>query len=272
MMDTNKILQADLLEILFDGRNKAYGAYELRVNYKKRLYMAVVSMLMFCALMLLLYFIASGRENKYIDVPVISDVDLKKVEEPKQEPPPVEKPKPIEKPVAMKAYTPPLITNEVKEDERPPEMNEMEDTKIGTINVDGDKYDNVVAPPIDAGDNGVIDAPKKKEDDFDKTWVDVQIQAEYPGGIEKWRRYLIKNMRYPQEAVDSEIQGTVLVQFIVDKDGAVSDVVAVSGPELLRGEAVRVIRASGKWIPAEHNGRKVKAYRKQPVVFQLAVE
>jgi protein TonB len=78
-------------------------------------------------------------------------------------------------------------------------------------------------------------------------------------------------MRYPDEALNNEIQGTVVVQFIVDKEGNVSDVQAVSGPTEggLREEAVRVIMKSGKWTPAVQNGRSVKSYKHQPVTFHI---
>ena len=85
-------------------------------------------------------------------------------------------------------------------------------------------------------------------------------------------RYLNKSLRYPQEAIDNEVQGNVIVQFIVDKEGNVSDVEAVSGPSELRDEAVRVIKKSGKWTPAVQNGRQVKSYKKQPIVFRLESE
>ncbi len=116
---------------------------------------------------------------------------------------------------------------------------------------------------------GVVEAPKKDEEDWDKTFTKVEIESEYPGGASAWQRYLNKSLRYPQEAQDNEIQGTVVVQFIVDKEGMVSDVEAISGPKELRDEAVRVIKKSGKWTPAVQNGRQVKSYKKQPIVFRL---
>jgi protein TonB len=72
--------------------------------------------------------------------------------------------------------------------------------------------------------------------------------------------------------VDQGIEGFVTVQFVVDKEGNVSNVEAVSGPQELRGEAVRVIKRSGKWTPAIQNGHKVKSYKKQPIGFRIAVE
>jgi protein TonB len=150
-------------------------------------------------------------------------------------------------------------------------VEKLEETKIGTVNQEGIKDEGIVAPPVDDG-KGVVEAPKKEEEDYDKTFTKVEIESEYPGGPSAWLRYLNKNFRYPQEAIDNEIQGTVVVQFIVDKEGNVSDVEAVSGPQELREEAIRVIKKSGKWTPAVQNGRQVKSYKKQPIVFKLETE
>ena len=100
----------------------------------------------------------------------------------------------------------------------------------------------------------------------------MEIESSYPGGPGAWMRYLNKTFRYPQEAQDNEIQGTVVVQFIVDKAGVVSDVEAISGPKELRDEAVRVIKKSGSWTPAVQNGRQVKSYKKQPIQFRLETQ
>jgi len=156
----------------------------------------------------------------------------------------------------------------VKEEDKPPEVEKLEETKIGTINQEGLKDDGIVAPPIDDG-KGVVEAPKRDATDYDQTFTKVEIESSYPGGAAAWTRYLIKTIRYPPEAQDNEIQGTVVVQFIVDKAGQVSDVEAISGPNELKDEAVRVIKKSGKWTPAVQNGRQVKSYKKQPIQFRL---
>jgi protein TonB len=200
-------------------------------------------------------------------------LDQLKPDEPKNEPPPppVKPPEPPR--VEMKSFTPPRIVNDddVKEDEKPPEMEELVDTKIGNINVEGIKDDGAVAPPISDDGKGIIEAPKRNNDD-DSLFIVVQIESEYPGGKAAWMRYLNKNFRYPQAAMDNEIQGAVMVQFIVDKDGNVSNVEAMSGPDELKEEAVRVIKKSGKWDPAIQNGRQVKSYKRQSVLFQLQNE
>lgn len=119
----------------------------------------------------------------------------------------------------------------------------------------------------------IADTSKNSDfDDRDITFTKVEFEAEYPGGIPGWQKYLIKNLHYPVEAISNEIQGEVIIQFIVDKEGNVSDVQAVSGPTKggLREESIRVIKLSGNWIPATQNGRKVRSYKKQPFRFKLS--
>jgi protein TonB len=275
-MEVNKILNADILDIIFDGKNKEYGAYELRKTYNKRLIRALIGTALLILLLFIAYFVSNLDTGKKKQAMVVQDVQLEEVkEEKKNEPPPPPPPK-VEPPkVEMAKFTPPKIVpdKEVKEEEKPPEQEKLEDTKIGTVNQEGIKDEGIAAPVADAG-KGVVEAPKKADEDWDKTFTKVEIESEYPGGASAWLRYLNKSFRYPDEAVNNEIQGTVVVQFIVDKEGNVSDVTAISGPTEggLREEAVRVIKKSGRWTPAVQNGRQVKSYKKQPIVFKLEAQ
>ena len=275
-MEANKILGADILDIVFEGRNKEYGAYELRKTYNRRLTIALIGMAVLCVLLFLGYFLSNTISTGDDKAIVVQDVQLEELkQEEKKELPPPPPPKPPDPPkVEMAKFTPPKIVKdeEVKEEEKPPEVEKLEDTKIGTINQEGVKDEGIVAPPVSDEGKGVVEAPKKVEEDWDKTFTKVEIESSYPGGAAAWQRYLIKTLRYPQEAQDNEIQGTVVVQFIVDKAGVVSDVEAISGPQELRDEAVRVIKKSGQWTPAVQNGRQVKSYKKQPIVFRLETE
>ena len=277
-MEVNKILSADVLDIIFEGRNKDYGAYELRKTYNKRMVTSLVIVAAIIALLFIGYFVSALLEDKQETKTVqVNDVQLEEIkqEEKKEEPPPPPPPKPPEPPkVEMAKFTPPKIVKdeEVKEDEKPPEVEKLEETKIGTMNQEGQKDEGIVAPPVEDAGKGVVEAPKKDDEDWDKTFTKVEIESEYPGGAAAWQRYLNRNLRYPQEAIDNEVQGAVVVQFIVDKEGNVSDVEAISGPQELRAEAVRVIKKSGKWTPAVQNGRQVKSYKKQPIVFRLESE
>jgi protein TonB len=275
-MEPNKILSADILDIVFEGRNKEYGAYELRKTYRRRLLIALASMFGLFVLLFAGYLLANKfggqKDDKAV---VVQEVQLEEIkQEEKEEPPPPPPPAPPPPPkIEVAKFTPPVIVKdeEVKEDEKPPEMEKLEETKIDVFNQEGIKDEGIVAPPIDDG-KGVVEAPKRDETDYDQTFTKVEIESSYPGGAAAWQRYLIKTLRYPQEAQDNEIQGPVVVQFIVDKEGNVSDVEAISGPQELRDEAVRVIKKSGKWTPAVQNGRKVKSYKKQPIVFRLETE
>jgi len=104
-------------------------------------------------------------------------------------------------------------------------------------------------------------------------FIDPQVEAEYPGGTSAWHRYLAKNVHYPDSAVGKDIEGIVRVQFVVNEDGHVSDVKAISGPVSggLRAEAVRVIVKSSKWTPAHgiNPRHPIRSYKVQPVVFRL---
>src|SRR6478609_1645117 len=276
-MDVNKIMSADILDIIFDGRNKDYGAYQLRKTYSKRLTTALVGTAVLLALVFIISVLANtlGNDKDKKDM-VVQDVQLEEIKEEKKNepPPPPPPPKPEPPKVEIAKFTPPKIVKdeEVKEDEKPPEVEKLEDTKIGTVNQEGIKDEGITAPPVSDAGKGVVEAPKKDEEDWDKTFTKVEIESEYPGGASAWQRYLNKNLRYPQEAIDNEIQGTIVVQFIVDKAGTVSDVEAISGPNELRAEAVRVIKKSGTWTPAVQNGRQVKSYKKQPITFRLESE
>ena len=269
-MEPNQIKDAHILDILFEGRNKEYGAYELRMTYNRRVVKAmIVTGGMIGLLFAGSYVSGLGTSKKFIR-PVVQDIDLLAVKEPDKPLPPPPPPPKAPPQVKTVIFTPPKIVKneEVKPDEKPPENKDVDDARIGTVNTPGSADDGIAGPPVSNGAAGVVEAPKKVDDDLPFTRV--EIDASFPGGMTQWARFLNKNLRYPDEAITQGIGGTVMVQFVVDLDGNVSDVKAISGPETggLREEAERVIKKSGKWVPAIQNGRHVKAYRRQPVTFQ----
>jgi len=267
------LLDADVLDIVFDGRNKEYGAYELRRSYNRRLTKAI---LITSGVLMLLFAgcgIVGRTQGEKVTPPRVDDVDLTALKEHTAEPPPpLPPPRPIVPQVAMKAFTAPRIVKEVPENERPPEQEQLDEVKIGTVNRDGVQDDGTVAPvgPVGDGGRGVVEVPKKESDDA--VFVPIESEAQFPGGMAAWARFLNKNLRYPEDAQNNEVQGRVVVQFVVDREGNVSDVEAISGPEQggLREEAVRVIKQSGKWVPGNQNGKLVKSYKRQPVSFQIS--
>lgn len=267
-METNKILSADVLDILFEGRNKEYGAYMLRKGYNGRLgrallVMAGVVIVLFC-------FGFVGRRAPHRQVLVIDDtITLAGAADPVVPPPPPPPPPRPQPPVATKIFITPRIVPDDKADAPPPENADLENVKIGTVNTPGAADVGEVAPPapVGAGSN-VVEAPKKEGED---RFIPIEKEAEYPGGVPAWVRYLEKNLRLPETALSEVGKTRVEVRFIVDKDGNVSDVEAISGPEQngMREEAVRVIKRSGKWVPALQNGRYVRTVKVQPVIFEI---
>lgn len=121
---------------------------------------------------------------------------------------------------------------------------------------------------ITVGFSQKADTLKIEKDD--KVFTLVESPAEFPGGAEGWRKYLEQNMTYPKKALRKNIQGLVRIQFIVGKDGSVSEVQALNDPGGgLAEEAIRLISESPKWKPAEQNKRKVIYRHIQSITFKL---
>ncbi|MCA6468044.1 MAG: energy transducer TonB [Chitinophagaceae bacterium] len=274
-MDINKLQTADVLDIIFDGRNKEYGAYDLRKTYNKRLTYALVSMLLLCLLMLVISVIANSIGKEKVQV-MVQDISLEnmKTEEKKPEPPPPPPPPKQEPPkVEITKFTPPKIVKdeEVKPEEEIKEVEKLEDTKIGTFNQEGVKDEGLVAPPVEKG-TGVVEAPKVEED-YDKVFTVVQIPAEFPGGLPAWIRYLERNLNrdIPVENGAPAGRYTVIVAFTVSKTGAISDVQAENDPGYgTKAEAIRVITKGPSWKPAVQNGRNVIYRHKQSITFVVS--
>ena len=107
---------------------------------------------------------------------------------------------------------------------------------------------------------------------LDKIFDRVEVEASYPGGVNEWISFLQKNLNAETPVNNNAPAGkfTVLVQFIVDKDGSISEIKPLTSLGYgMEQEVVRILKQSGKWTPAIQNGRPVKAYRKQPVTFQV---
>ncbi|OQP61058.1 energy transducer TonB [Niastella vici] len=275
-MESSTILTADVLDIIFEGRNKEYGAYDLRRTYSKRLTVSITVMLSAIGIVTMSFAFTGKKTKTDADLPE-KVIELASVEQPQRPvepppPPPVKPPAPPAQ-VKMAIFVAPVIVqdDQVKPDEMPPANETLENLKIGNKNVPNGVEDDgtIMAPP---GDGNVVTLPQKEEEDWEGTWTKVEIPSEYPGGPAAWQRYLNRNLHFSQEAIDNEVEGTVEVQFIVDKEGNVSDVEAINGPMELRAEAVRVIKKSGRWTPAIQNGHQVKTLKKQPIIFRLEKE
>jgi protein TonB len=271
-METNKILSADILDILFEGRNKSYGAYELRKTYNKRIGLALIITAGIALLIFVGSVIAKNIEDNNVKPVEVKDLSLENVkkDEPPPPPPPPPPKLPPPPPIQTIQFTPPKIVKDEEVVKPPPEQKELEEAKVDVKTVEGTKDVGIVAPPVEEKSQ-VIEAPKAVAEDEDKVFTKVEIEAKFPGGDAAWTRYVTKaiqnNMDELTEAGES---GTCRVRFIVSKDGSISNVEAVTMKGTKLAEiAVNAIRKGPNWVPAQQNGRQVNAYREQPVTFTI---
>ncbi|HEY8659391.1 MAG TPA: energy transducer TonB [Hanamia sp.] len=269
-MEANQILKSDILDIIFEGKNKAYGAYDLRKTYNKRISTALI----FTVGLILLLLIGSIIFNKLkpkndAKVMVVNESVLQQVKPDEPPPPPPPPPKlPPPPPVATIQFTPPKVVKDEEVIKPPPEVKQIEEAKVDIKTVEGTKDLGIVAPPSDLQGTQVVAAPVEKKEDPDKIFTKVEIEASFPGGPQAWQRYVTRAIQADQDEFTDADFGTCVVKFIVDKNGTVSDVQATTMKGTKLAEvAVNAIRKGPKWTPAQQNGRYVNAYRLQPVTL-----
>ena len=275
-MEANKILQADLLDLIFEDRNKDYGAYELRKRYNRRITLALGITAAVAALIFGSIFLSNtlaGKEEAKVE---IRDVVVQEIKQPDEPPPPPPPPPPQAPPpppqVEMAKFTPPVIKKdeEVKQEEIPP-VKEMEDKKISIINQEGVKDVGIITPPVVDEGKGVVEAPKVEDEN--KIFEKVEIPASVD--TRSWRRHLESQLqRYIEDAASQGMspgQYTVQVRFLVERDGSIADVKALNDPGYgLSKGAVDVVKRGPKWRPGEQNGRQVRSYHTQPITFVVS--
>ncbi len=162
----------------------------------------------------------------------------------------------------------------VKDEEVQPEekIEEIkEDQVISNVTVKSENTEQIVQAPVEDKGTQVVEVPKK-DDDEGKIFTKVEVEAGFPGGDAAWRNYLQKNLNteVPGENGAPEGNYTVIVRFVVSKDGSLSDITCENDPGYgICEEAKRVIKRTKNWTPAIQNGRNVNAYRRQPITFSV---
>ncbi len=275
-MDINKILSADILDIVFEGKNKQYGAYDLRKTYNRRLTKALLLTAAFALLIFLATVFASVFEKKggdQLDVLDTQMAELKKDVPPPPVVPPPPPPKPPPPPeINQVKFTPPKV---VKDEEVVEKVETIkEDQVISTKTVESENKEQVVQAPVEDKGSTVAVVPQK-DDDEGKIFTKVEVEAGFPGGDAAWRNYLQKNLNTEVPADNGAGEGTytVIVKFVVSKDGSLSDITCESDPGFgVCQEAMRVIKRTKNWTPAIQNGRNVNAYRRQPITFLVQAQ
>jgi len=269
-MEPNQILKSDILDILFEGKNKSYGAYDLRKTYNKRITKALIGTILLIVIILIASAIANSlsKNNTKVEMKV-TDATLQQIkpDEPPPPPPPPPPKLPPPPPVATIQFTPPKVVKDQEVIKPPPEIKQIEEAKVDVKTVEGTKDLGIVAPPTEEKGTNVVAPPVVKEDP-DKIFTKVEIEASFPGGPAAWQRYVTRAIQSQLDEFTDADYGTCIVKFIVDKTGKVSNVEATTMKGTKLAEiAVNAIRKGPNWTPAQQNGRYVNAYRLQPVTL-----
>lgn len=270
-MNTNDTLQMDVLDILFANRNKTYGAYQLRRDYNQRLSIAIAVMLSICLSFTLFYSLQKKQLVTGVPIKVIEGINLiELVKEKPAVPPLTVKPLHIEQHVATTQFSTPILVEKVTTP--PPTVMEVDNVRIDLKTTTGTDVDYPM-PPVEQG-TGTVQSLIKQEP-YDGVFTVVQQEARFPGGSEEWRKFLQRNLRSELPSDNGAAAGsyTVMVSFLVNKDGNISEVKAENDPGYGTAiEAVRVIQRGPTWIPALQNGRSVIYRQRQAITFVVNQE
>ena len=276
MADENLKYESNLTldEIVFEHRNKEYGAYDLRHTYPKMLtksFLIGTAVFLVVSLSPFIYMKIQQMNEKdktEVDAKLVEILDEQPIiEQPKEEePPPPPPPKEEEKQE--------VIQNVVPEPKRapkietpPPPITKQLETTTGLVAQEGVKTPSYTPPPPPPSTGKSTTAEVKPV--TNEVYESVDQSAEYPGGLNGVRKYIADNV--DTSNLEGEGQLTVKVKFIVERDGTVSDVKVTqkSGNSDFDSETIRVVKRLKKWAPAKKNGENVRSYYSIPITMQF---
>ncbi|MBS1647028.1 MAG: energy transducer TonB [Bacteroidetes bacterium] len=253
-------------DLVFEGRNQAYGAYPIRKEYNKRITFIVCGLLVLSIALSGLKYLLDNKKDDALDKDVkldVTQIDLTPPAEKNEPPPPPPPPPP---PVAETIkFVPPVIKEDAHEDEPPPPQEKVAETNVGTTTQAGSGED-VVVPGDGDGKAGPV------EEKAPEIFTVVEQMPEFPGGPAEMMKYIQKNIHYPEVAKEAGIQGRCFVKFVVESDGSISNVEVlkgVTGGADCDKEAMRVVKSMPKWSAGKQNGRSVRVWFNLPIVFRL---
>lgn len=268
-MKPELLLKADLLDIIFEHRNKEYGAYTLRRDYNSRLVKALCTVLVLLVLCFVLYYALNRNTSQFVPVQrEIKDLELKQVdmEQPELPKPPVE---PLKQVATIRDVVPLIVPDNVQADP-PPTIDELMEDKaaIGIINSEGEPPGNT-SPPTEQS-AGTAEMVKAPEPEVEKPVFEAEVMPEFPGGIEGLRRFLGRHLRVPEEVMQPGQRVKVPVRLIVAKDGTLENVdFLAEADDLFKKEIRRVVNKMPKWKPGSQKGKTVAVYITIPIIFEI---
>ena len=251
-------------EAVFAHRNRAYGAYVLRSGYNKRMTLILAGMVAFAALAFTVSFIIKNLPKEEIKKPRVSEKNFT-IAPPKDDvPPPPPPPTPPPPPMTeTQAFIAPVAEDDYVEDELPSQA-ELNNTTISTETNEGDDTWGLA--------NTQEEGPALTDvQDQVEAVVDVaEEDAEFPGGYDKLNAFINATINYPDEALELGVKGRVVVRFVVEKDGRISNA-SVERPIVecpaCNKEALNIINKMPNWTPAKNAGRPVRLWVRVPIIY-----
>lgn len=269
-MKPEMILQADVLDIIFEDRNKDYGAYTLRRDYNQRLIWSLAAMLGLVMIFVLFQYWRGGKmpQTQFALSGLKDSIRLISFDIP-EPPKEVEPPK---KKVATVQYTTPVIV--AKTETTPPEIKDLDkDVRIGNENIEGEPASQAGTKENGEGDNTGA-APVAPAEEAPAVYEKSEIQPMFPGGDAALIRFLHKNLRFDFDDMEPGARMEIRCRFVVDKDGKVQgiDIVKSAGKNGFDEEVIRVVGKMPQWQPGIQNGKKVNVYFTLPVIVQVPAD
>ena len=263
-MTNKEILQADMLDILFEHRNKLYGAYALRKTYNHRLAVALAAALSTGLLFVLMSLMKkdNDKNNFLTNDPVmkLTEVNIPKPEDPE----PLKQKPEIKTQTAQADYQRIIVVPDDKADTMIADINDIRDADIGKENIKGDKSDGLAKTATDS--NGSGDGSNKEPEKKNEFTIDERPPA-FPGGTQAWLAFLQRYLQSPEDLEPGQ-RIEVRVRFWVDIDGSVSKPEIIkSGGAAFDKEVLRVMKKMSRWEPAVQNGNHIAVAYTQPVTF-----
>lgn len=275
-MKNSEILKANLLDIIFENRNKDYGAYSLRKNYSNRLLIALGAGLSFT---LLVVFMLTNSKSKSNYKPVITPKEgivIRTIEMPKEKmkepvkPKEIAKqklaPKPVQKIATVNYTTPPKIKKDTEVKNAMVATKELEGKEISDRTMDGKEADGKVVldkEPVKDTGTGTATTTGPSQPDF----IAEERDPQFPGGQDALKKFMARNLGTPDDLENGE-RKVVQIKFKVDKDGSVTTFeIVTSGGSEFDQEVLRVCKKMPRWIPAIQNGINVPVQYVLPVTF-----
>ncbi|WP_290789411.1 energy transducer TonB [Flavihumibacter sp. UBA7668] len=271
-MEPSTILRSDALDILFENRNKQYGAYTLRREYPQRLLIAMGGM----AVLVLAanFFLLQPPSPKLLSGPIILTDDHHFIPPPATpvDPPPPPAPAPPPPPAASEQYVAPEIVPDDQHTDPLPEMDDLVNKVISTISQDGPLSDNITRPPApESSGTGAapIEPEVEKTPEILKT---ADIMPSFPGGLSALQRWLSRNLK-PQDGLEPGQRVKVIARFVVDVNGKITGIqLTQSGGDPYDQEVMRVIKKMPQWNPGIQNGNTVAVWFNIPIIFETPEE